>query len=180
MLKGSRLLTVSMRNLWFSSTKLQEYKIALFEESKNTFNGISKFSDIRKFADQFSGETGIVGLKTYEEMVFKPNQMNLMLLSNEFRWSNFPDYYDSKQFNQKDLDYYLDLLKRVQSLKQSFKFYETPVERRKELDNTLKILKFIRDSRSSKIQALKPKSEKMVFPTNIFPMFLLGPKAVSK
>lgn len=180
MLKGSRLLTVSMRNLWFSSTKLQEYKIALFEESKNTFNGISKFSDIRKFADQFSGKTGVVGLKTYEEMVFKPNQMNLMLLSNEFRWSNFPDYYDSKQFNQKDLDYYLDLLKRVQSLKQSFKFYETPVERRKELDNTLKILKFIRDSRSSKIQALKPKSGKMVFPTNIFPMFLLGPKAVSK
>jgi hypothetical protein len=75
------------------------------------------------------------------------------------------------------LDEVSSLLIQVKALKQTFTFYEVMAQRRKEVDNPIKILEFIRNSQDRKISKIVSENPVMSFPTNIFPMFLLNKKA---
>lgn len=172
-LLGKKILTVSMENLWFASSQKQAYKMAMFEEAKRIYNKISLKDFGVDSSLEFTKLIGGVGAQIYFEHFWKPNLMETMLLGNSFRWANFPDFYTSETWTLMTLDEVADLLLRVRALKQAFTFYNIPAQRRKEIDNPIKILEFIRNARDRKITKLVAENPVMSFPTNIFPMFLL-------
>jgi len=68
-------------------------------------------------------------------------------------------------------------LKEGQSLLSQISFDQEKPERRTKINNSLKLLEFIRNSNNSNIEGIVKENPKMVFPTNIFPMFLLKNKS---
>jgi hypothetical protein len=146
------------------------------EEAKSVFKQIELLSTVEDYGKEFSKstDTGIIGEFIYRNSVARIKLMEFITLSNEFRWSDFSSYYKSDTFNENSLDYYLTLLKRVQSYREHLLCFREKVDRRTKIDNPIKILEFIKNSRVSKVTKLAEENKVMSFPTNMFPMFLLN------
>lgn len=77
------------------------------------------------------------------------------------------------------IDELQDILAQCQALLAQVSFDEVKVERRKKIKNSLKILEFIRSSKTAVVEKIVAKKPVMAIPKNIFPMFLLKNKNVS-
>jgi hypothetical protein len=123
-------------------------------------------------APKFDHELGRIFLEGLLEGYY----LKLLEFSNKVRWFTFPDFNTSPTFSKLTIDELQRILTLGQSLLAQISFARTLPERRTKIDNSLKILEFIRNSRTSEIQ--KKVEEKPIFalPTNIFPMFLLNKK----
>jgi hypothetical protein len=179
-LKGSTLMTVDMSNLWFASRKSKNYKIYLIEEIKKLKVRLENSDSIAKRMDLISKEFNLPDLSIghhFVEGIMEGYILKLLEFSNKVRWYPFPNFISSPSFNRLTLDELQLQLKEGQSLLSQISFDQEKPERRTKINNSLKLLEFIRNSNNSNIESIVKENPKMVFPTNIFPMFLLKNKS---
>lgn len=72
-----------------------------------------------------------------------------------------------------------ELLVEGQGLLEQISFHESKPDRRNKINNSLKLLEFIRGSHTPAVQKTVSENPVLGLPKNIFPMFLLKNKSIS-
>jgi hypothetical protein len=114
----------------------------------------------------------------YLEGVLEGYYLKMLEFSNRCRWFTFPDFIQSPSFSRLSIEELKEILTLGQSLYAQIDFAYTKPERRSEINNSLKILEFIRNARTSEVQKISQANPVMALPKNIFPMFLLKNNSV--
>lgn len=182
-IRGSDYPLVSdMANLWFTARKSINYKLYLIEQInklKPKLNSndvmVESFDRISKIFNQPDPAIAT----HYIEGVSEQFLLGLIEFDNKSRWFSFPNFINTPSFDRLTIEELLKILQIGQNLLVLINFDRQKVERRKVIDNDLKILEFIRNSNTSMIDKKVREANKMALPTNIFPMFLLGKNKAS-
>jgi hypothetical protein len=178
LLKDSNsILTSNMSNLWFASKKSVSYKVYLIDEIvklKTKLNNLDLIEDnMNRISKKFDLENTQFG-RYYLEGIMEDYQLSLILFENKCRWFSFPNFINTPSFDRLTIEDLLQILNSGRELLIKVSFDKEKVERRKKIDNDIKILEFIRNSNTSKVSQKVSSANKMAFPTNMFPMFLLN------
>jgi hypothetical protein len=121
-------------------------------------------------------DNGIHGIdpvlgKLFLEGVMEGYLLKLLDFSNKVRFYPFPTFIGSKHFERLSIDDLKEQLTVGQSLLEMISFDIRKSDRRNKINNSLKILEFMRNTKSSQHEVKK--NPLMGLPKNMFPMFLL-------